>query len=366
MRTNIFLNAYQQPENKLTYNFLSIIELLNSKLFIDFLTKKQSCENPVKYIETVYGGGGSNPDGSINIKLLDNKLITVYYENKTNRRGLDPNQLIGHLNMCGENDLLLVTSPRKSDITIIQGINDSRIIFKTWQEISLFLKSNYRENPIILQFVEYGKKSGEFDELGEIYHEEIKLYSEYLKINFDKKIQSIFANYIHDMDFSKFGFNNLKIQYSDGWGRKGTELFLKNAEDTTYKQFGAISFYYDTTDHQILFKNNLPELVFFFDINPKYRSLIEDDLEFKLIVDNLILDGFESNLNMKLSPNNWRLLIYRKSISELKILNVQEIISFTEKVLSILIKNNAISHNYFLEFLEAKPIANNRSVDVEI
>lgn len=354
MTTNIFLNSYQQPENKLTYNFFAILEILNSKILIDFLTNKQSSENPIKGIKTVYGGGETNPDGSFNIKLLNDKLVTVFYENKTNRRGIDANQLIGHLKMCGEDDLLLVTSPRKSDIDIIKELSDPRIVFKTWQEISLYLKSNFQENPIILQFVEYGKKSGEFDELGEIYLDDIKIYCEYLKIDFDKKIESIFRNFIHEIDFSKFGFNNVDLHYNDAWGRKGAEITLKNSANTSYGQFGAISLYYDTADHDILFKNNLPELAFFFDINYDSKKLIQIDNEFREITNKLILDGFESNLDNELSPNLWRLLVYRQTISDFKILNVQEIITFTEKVLSILLRNNATSHKYFSELIDTK------------
>ncbi|HZK07549.1 MAG TPA: hypothetical protein VFC92_05065 [Bacteroidales bacterium] len=356
MTTNIFLNSYQQPENKLTYNFFAILEILNSNQFIDYLTSKQTSEKPIIGIKTVYGGGETNPDGSFDIKLSNAKQITVFYENKTNRRGLDADQLIGHLKQCSESDLLLVTSPRKSDIEIVKEIGDPRIVFRTWQEISLYLKKNFQDNPIVQQFVEYGKKSGEFDELGEIYSEEIQIYCEYLKINFDLKISSIFQNFIHDIDFSKFGFNNIKLHYSDAWGRKGAEISLKNTDNSTYEQFGAICLYYDIDDHGIIFKKNLPELAFFFDIDPEHKNLLQIDNEFKEIKNNLVADGFESNLENELTANQWRLLAYRQTISDFKILNVQEIISFTEKVLTIILKNNATKHKYFSQFIKTEEI----------
>jgi hypothetical protein len=349
MRTNIFLNSYQQPENKLTYNFFSIIELLNDNTLFDFLTNKKTANKPLVNLETVYGGGETNPDGSFVITLIDNSQIKVLYENKTNRLGLGVNQLKGHLKLCGENDLLLVTTPRKSDIDIIKQIEDNRVIFKTWQEISLFLQKNYRDNMIVQQFVDYGKRSGEFDELGEIYHDEIKLYCDYLKVDFDKKINSIFQTLVYELDFSKFGFSNLSSAYKNNWGRKGVEFSFKKPTETTYGQFGSISLYYDTSDHGIPFLEDCPEIAFFFDVNPEYKSSLRADNEFKKLVMALENEGFESNLNNEKTPNAWRLLFFRKPIMGFQILNVQELVKFVDNVLTILLKNEATKHKYFAE-----------------
>lgn len=351
MKTNIFLNSYQQPENKLTYNFFSIIEILNDKDLFDFLTNIQTAQNPLISLKTVYGGGETNPDGSFEIKLQNNRQVTIYYENKTNRRGLDTNQLLGHLKLCGENDLLLVTSPRKSDIDIVKQIEDKRIVFKTWQEISLFLKTSYTDNLIIQQFVEYGKKSGEFDELGEIYLDDIKLYCEYLKIDFDKKIESIFRTFSHEIDFAKFGFTNISQYYNNDWGRNGIEFKFKNSENNSYGQFGAVSLYYDTDDHGIQFLKNAPEIVFFFDITPDFKPLLQADNEFRELLKSLEDEGFENNIDNDKSPNEWRLLYFRRPLTEFQILNVQELVTFTENVLTKILKNNATKHKYFSEFL---------------
>lgn len=349
MKTNIFLNSYQQPENKLTYNFFSIIELLNDSELFDFLTNKKTANNPLANLKTIHGGGETNPDGSFDIKLVDNKQITILYENKTNRRGLDVNQLTGHLKLCRENDLLLVTSPRKSDIDIIRQINDNRIIFKTWQEISLFLKTTYQDNIIIQQFVDYGKKSGEFDELGEIYLDDIKLYCEYIKIDFEKKVENIFRTLVHELDFNKFGFNNVNFYYKNNWGRNGIEFELKNLAETTYGQFGSVSLYYDTYDHEILFLKNCPEIVFFFDVTPEHKHLLQNDNEFKELIRTLEDEGFESNLNNEKSSNSWRLLYFRKPITEFQTINVQTLVTFTENILTKILKNNANKHKYFAE-----------------
>ncbi|MGU9937966.1 hypothetical protein ACNFNZ_05220 [Empedobacter brevis] len=350
MKTNIFLNSYQQPENKLTYNFFSIIEILNCKNLFDFLTNNNTIQNSLTNLRFVYGGGETNPDGSFELTLENGNKITVFYENKTGRRSLDANQLIGHLTLCDDDDILLVTSPRKSDIEIIKNLADERIIFKTWQEISLFLKNSYPDNLIIKQFNEYGKKSGEFDELGEIYHEDIKVYSEYMKIDFDKKTDSIFRTFLHEIDFEKFGFRKIRKYYQNDWGRKGIEFTIENCENKSFGQFGAISLYYDTEDHIINFLKNTPELAFFFDVDPKFKNLLQQDNDFRELIKNLEFEGFESNLDNDKTPNEWRLLYYRKPITEFQILNVQEIITFAESILLKIITNNSMNHKYFKEF----------------
>lgn len=351
MKRNIFLNSYQQAENKLTYNFLTIIELLNDKDLFDFLANIQTAQNPLISLNTVYGGKETNPDGSFEVKLQSNKQVTIFYENKTKRRGLEKKQLIGHLNLCGENDILLVTSPRKSDIDIVKQIADNRIVFKTWQEISLFFKKRYTDNVIIQQFVEYGKISGEFDELGELYIDDIKLFCEYIKIDFDRKIESIFRTFSHDVDFEKFGFTNISQSYNNGWGRNGIEFKPKNIQGTSYGQFGAISLYYDTYDHEIPFLKNVPEIVFFFDVTPDFKHKLQSDIEFLKLLKSLENEGFENNIGNEKSKNQWRLLYFRRPITEFQILNVQELVAFSNYVLNKIIKNNATKHKYFSEFL---------------
>ena len=348
---NIFLNAYQQPENKLTYNFLSLLNLINDKNIAVFLLDKNVGDKPITDIKTVHGGGETNPDGSFRVKLADGQNIKVVYENKTNRRVLSEQQLIGHLKQCDPCDILLVTSPRKSDLEIIRNINDKRIILKTWQEISLFIKSNYANNDIAMQFVEYGKKSGEFDELGEIYLTDLNIYYDYLKINFDKKIESIFRHFLFAFDFNSFGFTTFNNRYfTDGWGRRGIEI-KERSNNTSYGQWASISLYYDTEDHNIPFKNGVPEIAFFFDILPDRKRQLQDDVEFNQLADRLVAIGFESNLNNESSANKWRLLFYRKPLTSFTSLNVQELIMFSENVLNSLLKEQALRHPYFKELI---------------
>ncbi len=63
-------------------------------------------------------------------------------ENKTLRSPLVDTQLRNHLSkFCkDENSFLLATTPRISDIKIIDKINSDKIIFKTWSQIAAKLE----------------------------------------------------------------------------------------------------------------------------------------------------------------------------------------------------------------------------------
>lgn len=353
MKTNIFLNSYQQPENKLTYNFLSILEYLNDKETVEFLTGlKADKEKPVENIQTVYGGGETNPDGSFDV-IANGKKITILYENKTNRRKLDPQQLIGHLKERDKDVLLLVTTPRVTDRKIVEEINDKRIIFKTWGEFATFLTRNYKNDFIISNFVEYGKQSGEFESLCEFSKEDIKTFCGFQKLNFDRKIQEIFKTFIDyfNSDINRL-FKKMVFSYKNQWGRCGAEF--GNEKENTYGQFGALSYYFDTYDHGIDFKeDSTPEICFFFDVHADKKYKLQQDEKVRKIVDDLIPLGFESNLGDKLTKNNnaWRLLVYRRSITAFDCLTPQVLSLFANEVFEKLVAVQANEHAYFKELI---------------
>lgn len=349
MKPNLFLNPYQQPENKLTYNFLSLVNLLNEREFLEWLTDELLDNDPLENIETVFGGRKSNPDGCITLRNRGKNIIKIYIESKTNRRGISKEQLVLHLEWLNAGDKLLVITPRLSDKNIIREIKNNDIIFKTWSEISEYLKSKIN-NVIVEQFIEYGKLSGEFDEFGEITSNEIKIFTENLKLNFDKKITSIFYNFSFEYDFKSNGLTKIKPVYSDNQGRRWVELNFKN-KITSYGQWWAISYYYNTNDHGIKFKKDVPEIIFFFDIDPANISILKSDKIFVDIIKKLENIGFESNLDEHLTDNTWRLLIYRKSIIDFEVININEIIKFTDNVIFLLKNCDAFDHKYFNEFM---------------
>lgn len=354
MTTNIFLNAYKQAENKLTYNFLAIIELLNNQEFCEFLSGMTLSEKPVQNVRTVYGGNQSNPDGSFMLKKSNGDLATIFFENKTKRRGLSIPQLVSHLKLCKAEDILLVITPRKSDIDHIRALNSPQIKFYTWAEVATFLKK--LNDTIANQFIDYGQLSGEFEELGEIDKSEIEVYCNYLKSNFDTKMTTILEHFHHEIDLTKYGFKTGKRQ-DVRWGRKGTEFnvngdyFKFDSSKYSYGQFWTIAYYDDTKDHQIPFKKEVPEIAIFFDIYSEQRTLIQDDKELKAIFEDLKVLGFESNLDMELTKNPWRLLCYRKPILEFNELSVAALLKFSDEVFEKLLSTDAISHPYFHQLM---------------
>jgi hypothetical protein len=251
----------------------------------------------------------------------------------------------------------LVITPRLSDKNIIEEIRNDQIIFKAWNEISTFL-SNLK-NPIAEQFINYGIESGEFEGLGELTGADIQDYvnaiEEKVKIkvvedNFFNRINLIFNNFIYEYKLcEKSGFSKFEPMFSNDWGRMGMEINYENP-GKSYGQWFALGLYYDINDHGIEFKNNIPEIAFFFDIDPEKVEKIRKDTSFRNIVNNLIQNGFESNLDSVLSDNTWRLLVYRKPITEFKNINVDEISNFTDGIFKILEKVNAKTHPYFKDF----------------
>ena len=356
------MGNYQQPKNKLTYNFLALLDYINDYKFMEWLTGYSLADNPIKDISTVLGGKSGNPDGQIKLKLKEGSIVSVYIEVKTYRRLVDVDQLFRHLERLNKNDILLVITPRLSDKKLINELNNERIIFKSWNEISVELKK--RNDLISKQFVHYGEESGEFDGLGEISTEEI---SEYVKViekyntmksdviqlkeKYDHKMELIFNNLCYNYNFKEQQlFRKLEPEFHNEYGRMGVELNW-NDPGKRYGQWWAISYYYDTEDHGIAFIKEIPEICFFFDINGKDLHKLQKDKSFRELLNKLVCEGFESNLDCQLTTNSDRLLLFRKPISEFRYLNINEIILFIEQVFEILKTNNALEHPYFKEFV---------------
>jgi hypothetical protein len=349
MKPNLFLNPYQQPENKLTYNFLALLHTLNNKELLEWLSDEYLSDDPLMEIETVLGGGRSNPDGCIYLENKGGEFVRIYLENKTNRRGISTEQILAHLDWLKEKDKLLVITPRLSDKNIIKELKNEKILFKTWSDIVEFLQNNC-DNVIARQFIEYGHLSGEFDEYGEVTQEDIKLHLESLKLQFDKKISRIFYNFSVEYDFSLYGFKNLCPYNNINWGRNGLELG-ESIENKSFGQWFSISYYYLTDDHGIPFKRGVPELAFFFDINPEYLEQICNDKTFVDILKKLEPYGFENNMEGKLTSNRWRLFVYRKPVIDFEVININALCIFSDNVFKLLKENGAFEHKYFKELM---------------
>jgi hypothetical protein len=325
------MNAYEQAENKLTYNFLCLIEHMPSRNeFLDFLLdRKYSCANEdLLEVGGVSGGNESNPDGKLRIKLSNNDDLCVFLENKTWRCGLDEQQLRNHLNVCckSSDEVLLVITPRLKDYEIIRKLNNDKIFFRTWTQIADKLRElNLKENSFIVsQFLEYGNTSGEFIQMESLNKRDITTYVEYRKSNIEQKINKAFEVIMDKLDLSEFGLKEIEPSIKDHYGRLGIEFWM-DSKKNDYNQWFFFGILYDPTDHQIKFKKTgIPELAFFFDTSPKAKETLRKNQSFKDALKRLCAKGFEENL-IKKTANPWRLLYWRKPLSDIEEVSPEEL-----------------------------------------
>jgi len=350
MKTNIFLNAYQQPENKLTYSFIALLEFLNSKELMDFLIDRRFVlsEKPITNVRTVYGGYERNPDGSVELRRADGVLCTIFLEVKTWRRPIDEEQLIGHIkNHLKDHDLLLFISTSRNDCEKAKKL-DGRIISMPWNEIAQFL--NYRvTDRVANQFVRYGRMRGEFLERPEISEREIEQMVSYFGSNITAKISRLFHDLCENSHFKQLLGPNIGIEYRNDWGREGVD-FGFSRPIKQYKAWYFFGIYNNEEDHEIPFKNEgIPELAFFLDIDSSlHGKLLKDD---KLVAELASLErsGFEFNHDGAITNNKWRLLFHRTPLTQVKELNERSMVEFATSVLSKLDlgKNHEIREKLF-------------------
>ena len=351
--TNVFLNSYKQPENKLTYNFLCLLEHMPRRdKFCEFLVdgRVKLTSDPIETIQTVFSGGASNPDGSITLLDANRQRWKVYLENKTWRRSLDPHQLENHLTLhCKTpNDILLVITPRASDRSTAKSVS-KQVVFKTWDQITTKLNEINRElhesSFIISQFIDYGKRTGEFMSM-EIEKSELQAYVLTVKSNVHGKIAGLLNTISANFDFSKFGIKNASSEIEDRWGRRGLVITFESQKD--YGQWMFFGIYYDESDHLIPFKQfGIPELAFFLDIEPSKRENLKSIKGIEPEIADLHRQGFDDNLFSKLTSNNWRLLAKRKSLTDVNGLTEATLSDFLTRTIQSLKEESIIWREMF-------------------
>jgi hypothetical protein len=157
METNVFLNPYEQPENKLTYSFLYLLENLSvdaARLLLSRFGVRSVPQEPLAP-QLLYGGGVSNPDGSVRV-IEDGGERTIFLENRTHRRKLDIHQLRRHIAEHVNRRpraLLLVISADRDDRKKILTISDPRVRFSTWQDMAASLEESGAERNNAISWV---------------------------------------------------------------------------------------------------------------------------------------------------------------------------------------------------------------------
>lgn len=351
--TNVFLNSYKQPENKLTYNLLCLLEHMpQQRQFCEFLTDGwiKLASNPIEEIQTVFSGKASNPDGAFVLLDTNRQRWTLFFENKTWRRSLDTCQLQNHLALhCKKpNELLLVITPRASDRSTAKSVS-KQVVFKTWDQITTKLIEINREldeSPFIIsQFIDYGKRTGEFMSM-EIEKSELEAYVLTVKSNVHGKIAGLLNTISANFDFGKFGIKNASSEIEDRWGRHGLVITFESQKD--YGQWMFFGIYYDESDHLIAFKQSgIPELAFFLDIEPQKREILKSVKGIEADIAALQRQGFDDNLFSKLTSNNWRFLAKRKSLTDVNGLTEAALSAFLTSALQSLKEESIIWREMF-------------------
>ncbi len=354
--TNIFMNSYKQPENKLTYNFLCLLEHMDSsKEFFEYLLDNMTVlvNSPVIGIETVFGGNVSNPDGMLLLKSKDGEEYSIYIENKTYRYELDEIQIRKHLlTYCKENNsLLLVITPRISDKKIIDSIGNKKIYFKTWSQIANKLSeiNNSLSHPLFLisQFIEYGELSGEFYDMENITNEEINYYIKTIKSDVERKIVHIFERLNTEINFEEYGFREVESVVRKHWGRHGIEVSF--TPKNNYRQWLFFGILYEPSEHCIKFKKaGVPELALFFDYIPEHQQKkeLKSKSEFVGALERLCKKEFEQNLTNKIAHQH-RLVFWRKSLNDIDDFSYENIKTIFQEKLKTLSEEQSFKEEMF-------------------
>ncbi len=144
--TKAFINTLEYSNVELLYHFLSYLN-------IPFVT------NQIPMYDMQVSELYSRPDAQIQTGN------TSYYIESKVQAQLEENQIKNHLASIGESILIIIT-PRNSDLNIVNKISNSRLKFITWEEIyQLFSKyltnrKKVEDNFILIQFLNYMENIG--------------------------------------------------------------------------------------------------------------------------------------------------------------------------------------------------------------
>jgi len=354
---NVFMNSYQQPENKLTYNLLCLIEHMpRQKKFLEFLLGKEIelASEPFVSGKSVFSGYKSNPDGKLVLKKSDGTTLNLYLENKTDRLGLTHDQIKKYVNeFCkDDNSYLFVITPRGSDNTIVDDCQNElgkRIYFRTWQETVEFLKEINSDSPnfVVQQFIEYGKIKGEFEDMRPTI-EDIKTFVKYYENRPEDKIKYIIENAVQQTTL-KLLHDEMNWWWSKKDGRMGIQLeFYETSKfSNPYGLWLFFGIYFDERDHAIPFKNKSElEITLFLDIYKDYRDNIINIPNFNNIVKALEKEGFEDNSSLVITPNEWKLFFHRTPIFEFGELTIDKLKNHFTRLMNILFRNKELFQSH--------------------
>jgi hypothetical protein len=323
---NIFLNSYEQPENKLTYSFLFFIEHLSAESTRALLGKLGIPIPALRSVEakTLYGGGKGNPDGSLQLRS-DRAAPCIFIENKTWRRQLDIDQLRRHLTEHVDKtsgSLLLVITADRGDKVRIANMADQRLVFSTWHDIADHLEELARaatgtlDRFLISQFSEYLERS---DEAWRARMPDKKLIDAFTLAQSLKDQEKKFHLEVWRL------IDSIKAEIAPTFSEEICEMKLDDLEGYIganchpYNQplghWICFCIYYDPTDHKIPLKTPFqPELAVFLGMQPENRSILSNMKGINEAIEQLSRAGYEFNFPDMRYNNPWYVCFWREEM----------------------------------------------------
>ncbi len=351
--TNIFSCAYKQPENKLTYCFLSLLEHLDFRTTVLLLAESSVpiSEYERLQVKLLYGGQEANPDGSIVLKG-PGRALTVFFENKTWRRPLDIEQIRRHirvhLNSYSDHHLLVITTDLEHRLEL-DTLGDPRIHFMTWHQVAASAEKLAREvvapkdQFLFSQFCEYLDESGEAWRAKMPGSNLLEAHARYLKIlpaeeRFLEECRRL-VNALRD-DVVRV-FQN-EIIHAEPWsrddGRIGNLCTLSSAP---FEQSLLFGIYCDGRNQGITFKDDYQaEFAVFLDIEPKGRDNLAKVQNLEFAISSLKNQGFEFNFPRNECGNSYRLCYWREPMSQHEGATLSDVRTIFETQLRTLFESN--------------------------
>jgi hypothetical protein len=187
----------------------------------------------------------------------------------------------------------------------------------------------------------------------ELTKEEINTYLSDLNEEFEGKLLKIILGELE----AKLRKNKLPLllniddmDVDDGGSGFGQIGLIITGKIASYLQWIFIGYYFSEEFRGIKFlKENVPEIVLFFDIEVEYSDEISKDKDFCKKVNELKKHGFENILTKKSNDQQCPLFYKRKSITDFEILNAATISEFIEKAFSEICSEGLNEHKYFKE-----------------
>jgi len=357
---NVFRNHYAAAENRLTYDFLCMLDLMadGQAAFVQFLIggrEIELSEKPVDQIRPLFafakapnpGEEASNPDGCVRLRRKDGGIVPIFLEVKTHRCLLTADQLQRHLVCHVDREpgaLLLAITPRPSDRKVVQALNDNRVIFVSWQQIADHLAATrltVSDRKIANQFLNHAREEREFMQT-ELEKEDISLIIANHRRRPDLRARGAFDLLMAEFPFERYVHLQDEPYDAKGrWGCRGLDLPIDARDEAMLRwmQFGI----YDGSEVSLI--DDMPELALFIDAGPKLKASLKLP-EFLEAIRKLEALGWEENLTKQNSPNAMRLLWWRQPLDQVREINSGALAGVLEQRLRELVNEPRFVQHY--------------------